>query len=472
MKKNLLSGLSKPKLLGFLLLAALYNIADAQLLFNESAQSLESSGYEYSIAYVNSDTFPDIYISTHFDEAGDPGKIWLNNGDGTFTATQTIGHERITHRVAFADLDGDNDVDIFLANDADYSGNTTYIKGCPNEVWFNNGDGHFTNSGQLLGFEPSNGVKLADIDNDGDIDAAIGNYHPADDHTGIKYKPDEIWLNDGKGAFTLSQTLGYGMSSPQMVDFDTDGDLDAIDQDTLWLNDGHGIFTKSNKVFKFGDNVNAIEYGDLNNDGNIDAFIGNWNAPAEVWLNDGTENLINSGQKLGKMKCGNVQLIDIEGDGDLDAFTDNYEGLCKLWINQGEIQKGNIGNFLESDAKLPSGKGILYDLNKDGKLDAIIGNKVWFNTYNATAIGENKPYNRLTIFPNPTNGLCTLSFGATDYKKLIAEVYNSEGKLIFSKSYDYLETATIDFSNLHQGLYLIKVRTDTNVFSKLISKQN
>jgi len=453
------------------------NLCQAQLVFKTSIQTPDASGYDYSIADLNNDSFPDIYISAHAGgmSAGHPGYIWMNNGNGSFTAKQTIGYPAVTHKVAFADLDADGDIDLFLANDASYADVTgadpKYYPGCPNEVWFNDGTGNFTNSGQLLGYEPSLAIKLADVDGDGDIDAVVGNYHPGGTLADRKYKADEVWLNDGKGFFALSQKLGYGMSSPSLVDFDTDGDLDALVQDTLWLNDGHGKFAKSNKVFKFGDNVNALEFGDLNNDGYMDAFIGNWNAPAEVWLNDSSSNLINSGQKLGNLNCGNVKLIDIDNDGDLDAFTDNYGGPCKLWINQGGKQNGQTGKFNESGLNLPTGRGILCDLNKDGKQDAIIGNKVWINEYVETSVNELFENNKVIFSPNPTSGSLTISIGTTPVDDALVTIYNLQGAQVFSKTFQNAQSATIDLTGNSAGIYVVKVIADGVSYEKKIMKE-
>jgi hypothetical protein len=412
----------------------------AQLSFIESVQTPDTSGYVYSIGDLNNDGYPDMYISTKNDQTDKSGNIWQNNGQGIFTKGQSIGRKGMTQCVAFADLNNDGDLDMFLANDATYSNNPepAYLVGCPNEVWFNDGKGNFTNSGQLLEYEPSLAVKLVDLDNDGDIDAIVTNYHEAIAPY-LKFKPDEVWFNDGKGIFALGQTMGYGMGGAEVIDIDKDGDWDVLDNDTLWFNDGKGKFTKSSKIVGNGGR-RTIEFGDLNGDGNVDAFITVWNAPAEVWLNDGSSNFTDSKQKLGNLQCNNVQLIDIDGDGDLDAFTDNSAGSCKLWINQGGKQNGKVGTFMDTGLTLPSGRGILCDFNKDGKMDALIGNKIWINEYEETSIkGGDDPTDGKHIpdeiklnqnYPNPFNPSTTIQYALNKSSQIRLIIYNLLGKKI------------------------------------------
>jgi hypothetical protein len=93
--------------------------------------------------------------------------------------------------VALGDVDGDGDLDAFVAN-VDQA----------NKVWVNNG-GIFTDSGQSLGSSASRGVALGDLDGDGDLDAFV---------TNISSQANKVWVNNN-GTFTDSgQNLGLAVS--------------------------------------------------------------------------------------------------------------------------------------------------------------------------------------------------------------------------------------------------------------------
>ena len=99
--------------------------------------------------------------------------MWLNVGGGTFTDSgQTLG-SAMSMGVSLGDLDGDGDLDAFVAN---YGG--------ANRVWLNGGGGTFTGS-QSLGSSYSLGVSLGDLDGDGDLDAFVANFGQA----------NRVWLN-------------------------------------------------------------------------------------------------------------------------------------------------------------------------------------------------------------------------------------------------------------------------------------
>lgn len=137
-----------------------------------------------------------------------------------------------TASIAIADLDGDRDLDLIVANgmhvaQADW-------------VFSNDGHGMFYGRRPLgagsTGVEPdpSFGVALGDVDGDGALDAVVAN----------DVAQARVYRNDGKGTFSRIAFLGdYLNPQPRRAvalgDLDGDGDLDAVlvglGQDHIYL---------------------------------------------------------------------------------------------------------------------------------------------------------------------------------------------------------------------------------------------
>lgn len=216
-------------------------------------------------------------------------EVWLNDGaDGLRRSGQQIGQTG-SNAVALGDLNGDGTIDAFLANgrtihDPGSSlpattrfrqwrraaawgifGENIYTFNTPNTVWFNDGQGRFSDSGQQLGQMESMAVALGDINDDGFLDAVVGNNGA-----------DEVWLNDGQGNFRLEQRLGRGLTwSVYLADLDGDGDLDLVaggeSNGRVWLNDGSGHLRRG-QGFGYG-RYQSITVGDVTGDGIVDIFV-------------------------------------------------------------------------------------------------------------------------------------------------------------------------------------------------------
>jgi uncharacterized protein YjiK len=122
-------------------------------------------------------------------------------------------------------------------------------------------------------------------------------------------------------------------------DLDGDGDLDAFcahlaAPNTVWLNDGLGYFADSGQALGAG-NGRGMSLGDLDADGDLDAFVvTTGDQPDRVFLNDGAGVFTDSGQSLGSWDGRGGDLGDLDGDGDLDAFVANYNQPDKVLVNQ------------------------------------------------------------------------------------------------------------------------------------------
>ncbi len=335
----------------------------ALITFIDSGQDLgQGNGRCVVVGDVDGDGDSDVLISIQ-DQAN---TLWLNDGMGKFTLSDQ-GFKASTC-TALGDLNGDKSLDIF------------FTEGTSNQVWLNDGKGKFSNSNQNLVSPDSSAVALGDLDGDGDLDAFVINWNG---------KPDQVFLNDGRSRFSDSgQKLGNRFGSDVALgDIDKDGDLDALvsnngeesnNATALWLNDGHGKFTDSQQQLGFT-NASAVAMGDLDGDGDLDAFIANSShmgaKPADkVWLNDGKGVFSDNGQSLDNFYSLTVELGDLDGDGDLDAFTGIWKAGPRVWLNDGK------GKFVDSQIRLASrnSAGVaIADLDGDGDLDVFVSTNTW-----------------------------------------------------------------------------------------------
>ncbi len=324
-----------------------------------------------------------------------------------------------TYGIALGDLDGDGDLDAFYANGQSEGPQ-------PNTVLINQGGGRFVDSGQRLGDEESADVSLGDLDGDGDLDAWVANigYHTLffNDGAGV--------FSTGQSLFDNGQ-IGSALWAIALGDLDKDGDLDALgggccgavafaspNEPTLhspysmtWINQGgaqggkEGEFRGSPPMESLGAKGAAL--GDLDGDGDLDAFFANYSMmsleantdtpqPDTVWWNDGAGNFTDSGQRLGLSLSTDVALGDLDGDGDLDAFVTGRDTNL-VWINSGGKQGGQAGAFTDSGQRLGGGNASrvwLARLDGDTDLDAAIvvqevqsrhlHMEVWLNDGNGT----------------------------------------------------------------------------------------
>jgi hypothetical protein len=288
--------------------------------------------------------------------------VWFNDGAGTLSKRAQTLTSADSIDVAIGDVDQDGDLDLFFAGGA--------ASPSAARLWKNQGDGTFTSTGAAIGSGPGTGVALGDLDGDGDLDAAISYYGGT---------PARIFLNDGYGAFTGSQSLavpnGYEIA---LGDLDGDGDLDLFV--TGWapggcrafLNNGLAQFTSTGQTFGAYSATEAV-LGDVDGDGDLDVFMANGNfdapQPNTVWINDGTGGFTDSGQRLGLAPSEGVALGDLDGDGDLDAFVANSRSTRnEVWLNDA------AGSFvaLDQPSAAQDSFGVsLGDLDGDGDLDAV-----------------------------------------------------------------------------------------------------
>jgi hypothetical protein len=338
--------------------------ANNGISFVDSGQRLgEANSWDVALGDLDGDGDLDAFVANSV-QGGAKNAVWINDGRGSFTHSEQLGYGQ---GVALGDVDGDGDLDAVT---------THWTENKQSAVWLNDGSGLFTDSGQNLGFAFS--PALGDVDGDGDLDIYLA-----------QMAANTVWLNDGSGVFSdTGQRLSTAITAAVVLDdLDGDGDLDALaggwdEPAKVWLNDGAGAFTEHEQTLSSASvHIHDLALGDVDGDGDLDAFTAVASGdPNQVWLNDGGGAFSDNGQQLYSSLAHGVALGDIDGDGDLDALTmhgdrwrDSFGG--KIWLNDG------TGQFEESEAGLGdlySSQPALGDLDGDGDLDAFLAHgEMW-----------------------------------------------------------------------------------------------
>jgi hypothetical protein len=232
--------------------------------------------------------------------------LYHNRGDGTFEdVTERSGLAAKKGRalgVAFADYDGDGFTDIFVSND-----------GMQQYLFHNNGDGTFTECALESGVAftadgkgmSGMGTVFQDYDNDGRPDVLV---------TVLPREIYSLYHNEGGGNFNYasleaglgaltSMSSGWGVG---LEDFDNDGwkdlfvaqghvldnvqDIDASlrykELPLIALNH-RGHFERADSGVTKPLAARGVAFGDINNDGCMDAVISCLGGPPALLLNRG-----------------------------------------------------------------------------------------------------------------------------------------------------------------------------------------
>jgi hypothetical protein len=170
----------------------------------------------------------------------------------------------------------------------------------------------FVQSPQDLGVDPCNDIALGDVDGDGDLDLVIAYGSSSSSVSGV-------WINQGgaqggtPGTFARdpNTVLGTFVVSLALGDLDGDHDLDLLLSRAsggsvleTWINEGGkqggkaGEFKLASTVSSSGGSGSAVVLGDLDGDGDLDAFETGIFRPDRVWMNDGSGVFTKSGPDL------------------------------------------------------------------------------------------------------------------------------------------------------------------------------
>jgi tetratricopeptide (TPR) repeat protein len=370
-------------------------------------------GHGVTVGDYNNDGWPDLFVTRWRSYA-----LYCNKGDGRFedvtTDTGLAGDRDWPTSAAFADLDGDGDLDLYVCHYLVYDPSNPTLCEHPESPGkydcmprdfpalgdhvFRNDAGRFVDMTRQAGFVDPNGrglgVVAADLDDDNKIDLYVANDMSANyffhNRGGVRFDEKAESAGVAASADGLYKS-GMGVACG---DLDGDGRLDLAvtnyfaESTTFYRNLGGGLFTDdtaaigllapSRPLLGFG-----IAFVDVNNDGWLDLIATNghvldsrpripWTMPLQLMVNAPGGRLTDVSDRAGEpfrpLHLGRGLAVgDLDNDGRIDALVVNQNEPLVYLHNQTEQSRHFIRFSLEGTRSNRDGVGASVTLRCGGR---------------------------------------------------------------------------------------------------------
>jgi len=325
--------------------------------------------------------------------------------------TQYANNESLVSTIAYADIDGDKDLEILAGtsnNTAGYSGSTP--PSSPNlYAWHINGSllpGLWPTWHNTAGFYGC--IATGDLDGDGVADVEIGRDHHflnVYDSTGNSLSgwPTEIYVNGNSGSYNVDEHIDYPKSAPVIADLDGDGENEFV---VAGFVGGPGALPLKNSallVFEpdgrrrpgwetpaLGNgllnledlSIQAPAVADINMDGLLEIIIDTKDGWIRAYKTDKTVLWSFNYTQGAVLEATEPVIGDIDGDNSLEILFGTrvpsqqeaifYSGPVGLWALEAD---GQVVTGFPLPIPTPGlfGAPTLADLDKDGKLEILVG---------------------------------------------------------------------------------------------------
>jgi len=318
--------------------------------------SVPFGGYDAWSEDVNGDGHDDLIASQSGAIA-----VALGNGDGTFGSPRYVNVVSSARGIAFADFDGDRDLDLATAN-----WSTDQVT-----VLINDGTGSFTASAPFAVADQPQELAAGDVDGDGNADLFVG------------HSSGQALLLFGNGAGGFEDEFDFSGNQPRSVtiaDLNKDGKLDLVQlnhfDDSVYvrLNKGGRHDFEAPIDFPAGNQGLGLVAADLNLDDKLDlAYVSNGGGTADVLIGNGDGTFAPRQTNTIGGNPSDVEVADFNGDGILDlagSVSIPHVGFFVfIFIGKGD---GTFEEATRYDGFSNSGMLTSGDFNEDGIDDLVI----------------------------------------------------------------------------------------------------
>ncbi len=425
-------------------------------------------------------------------------KLYLNNGDFTFTETADTWQAAdpgCALATAFTDYDGDYDADILVANDFGQ-----WI--VPNALLENRVHGFVdvsTASNMDVGVYGM-GIAIGDYDNDLDLDYYITNLGE-----------NVLLNNNGDGTFVnfteiarVSDTYvhddlfatGWGTA---FVDFDNDSDLDLYvvngyvpsadfiknakaNPNRCFENLGQGTFNSilNQSAAESPERGRGLACADIDNDGDVDFLVANVNKQATSdtiqavqlyrnetkngyrWLKISLEGSLSNRDGIGsqiRIKADGKWYLQ-EANGGYGTHASQHSNIVHFGLGTVEIVDSIVVYW-------PGGnKQVLTDVLPNQMLqiqEAQLTNHLFYE--------EEKM--EVTVFPNPSKGDTHIQYQLSQPTNITLDIFDELGKRLFQIEESDVNAGlyTLNWPAPHSGIFFLRLKSKYDIAFKTICSQ-
>lgn len=440
----------------------------------DTGKIVNDLGYSETAAWgdYDKDGLVDAYVTNS--AGGGKEFLYHNNGSNNFTkitAGPAVNDFFLSRCVNWTDIDGDNDLDLFLTNESNQNEN----------IFRNDGGGTFTKltGGPLLtNFGNTMSGSWGDFDNDGDLDVFLANDQSF----------NALFRNNGGFNFTkittdtVVKTPSRSFSSA-WSDVDNDGDLDLFVTNSFgttskqlnffYLNNGSGGFTRNTTDIIANDS--AWSYGcafaDYDNDGFEDLAVascrfGSMDQPDMLYHNNTNSNkwitIKLTGTVSNRAAIGTkIRVKAIIGGNPVWQMREISSQTSYCGQNDIRAHFGLGNATLVDSIKIEWPLGIVEyytNVNTNQFIQYIEG------TTSTDVKGNENADPALIVFPNPNNGSFTLQL-KTNIENAEVIMINSMGQKVHGQKL-LQRTTPVVIKGLSNGLYHYVILKDKKVIGR------